>query len=72
MPPYVSVKADSARRAISGVGLELMSFGCQELVLELHGALRPNSTQLLSDLLGPLLLQNPVARKLLKWQFIPH
>lgn len=59
------MEVDSALRAISSVGLELMSFGCQYL-FELSGALRPNSTQLLSDLLGLLFLQNPVVRKLLK------
>lgn len=41
-------------------------------MFELSGALRLNSTQLLSDLPGPLLLQYPVVRKLLKWLFIPH
>lgn len=49
-----------------------MSFGCQQLALELSGALRPISTQLLSDLLGPLLLQHPIGRKVLKWQSVPH
>lgn len=32
------------------------------VVFELRGALRPNRPQLLSDLLGPLLLQNPGVR----------
>lgn len=66
------MKADSSLGVISSVGLELMSSQCQELVFELSGALRVSSTQLLSDLRGPLLLQNPVVRKVPKWQFIPH
>lgn len=68
----MSLRSDSALGAISSVGAELMSSGCQQLVFELSGALRPNSRQLLSNLLEPLCLQNPVVRKLLTWQFIPH
>lgn len=72
--PCVRLEAASACGAISGAGLGLMSFGCQQLAFELSGALRPTSTHLLSDLPRPLLLQNPVAiaRKLLQWLFIPH
>lgn len=49
-----------------------MSCGCQWLVFELSGALRPQRAQLLPDLPGPLFCPNPAARKLLKWLFSSH
>lgn len=60
----MSVKADSALGVISSVGSELMSSGCQKLVLELSGALRPKSSQLLSDPLGPLFSSKPKREKI--------